>query len=174
MANQTLESTSAGAGNPAPEPLTKMRSSPHVAPGEKSLVARPSTWLVWAGAAALFIFIGGILLSVVVDSFGKQWFTTWLPESFTTSWYSGAWDRFGMASVIGVTELIHAANNISSNNLLVMETLLAAAVWYMVVVTVAGVGQHYLERSFGQADRGPLSRAGKALRGVPLVRSARV
>ena len=79
-----------------------------------------------------------------------------------------------MASVIGVTELIHAANNISSNNLLVMETLLAAAVWYMVVVTVAGVGQHYLERSFGQADRGPLSRAGKALRGVPLVRSARV
>ncbi|WP_326946714.1 MULTISPECIES: amino acid ABC transporter permease [unclassified Amycolatopsis] len=79
-----------------------------------------------------------------------------------------------MASVIGVTELIHAANNISSNNLLVMETLLAAAVWYMVVVTVAGVGQHYLERAFGQADRGPLSRAGKALRGVPLVRSARV
>jgi polar amino acid transport system permease protein len=79
-----------------------------------------------------------------------------------------------MASVIGVTELIHAANNISSNNLLVMETLLAAAVWYMVVVTVAGVGQHYLERSFGQADRGPLSRAGKALRGMPLVRSARV
>ncbi|OXM64496.1 amino acid ABC transporter permease [Amycolatopsis vastitatis] len=79
-----------------------------------------------------------------------------------------------MASVIGVTELIHAANNISSNNLLVMETLLAAAVWYMVVVTVAGVGQHYLERSFGQADRGPLARAGKALRGVPLVRSARV
>ena len=56
-----------------------------------------------------------------------------------------------MASVIGVTELIHAANNISSNNLLVMETLLAAAVWYMVVVTVAGVGQHYLERAFGSA-----------------------
>ena len=79
-----------------------------------------------------------------------------------------------MASVIGVTELIHAANNISSNNLLVMETLLAAAVWYMVVVTVAGVGQHYLERAFGQADRGPLARAGKALRGVPLLRSARV
>ena len=42
------------------------------------------------------------------------------------------------------------------------------------MVTVAGVGQHYLERAFGQADRGPLARAGKALRGVPLVRSARV
>lgn len=76
-----------------------------------------------------------------------------------------------MASVIGVTELIHAANNISSSNLLVMETLLAAAVWYMVVVTVAGVGQHQLERVFGTADRGPMARAAKALRGVPLVRS---
>ncbi|MBB4685693.1 amino acid ABC transporter permease [Amycolatopsis jiangsuensis] len=79
-----------------------------------------------------------------------------------------------MASVIGVTELIHAANNISSNNLLVMETLIAAAIWYMVVVTVAGVGQHYLERAFDAADRGPAARAGKALRGMPLVRSARV
>src|SRR5690348_10885912 len=79
-----------------------------------------------------------------------------------------------IASVIGVTELLHASNNISSHNLLVMETLFAAAIWYMVVVSLAGVGQHYLERTFGQADRGPLARAGKALRGVPLVRSARV
>ncbi|MFI9503732.1 amino acid ABC transporter permease [Nocardia sp. NPDC052566] len=78
-----------------------------------------------------------------------------------------------MASVIGVTELIHAANNISSNNLLVMETLFAAAFWYMVVVSIAGVGQHYLERAFSAADRGPMARAAKALRGVPLTRSAR-
>jgi polar amino acid transport system permease protein len=81
-----------------------------------------------------------------------------------------------MASVIGVTELIHAANNISSRNLLVMETLLAAAIWYMVVVTVAGIGQHYLERAFGAADRagaasGPWSRAARALRTAPLMRS---
>jgi polar amino acid transport system permease protein len=81
-----------------------------------------------------------------------------------------------IASVIGVTELIHAANNISSNNLLVMETLLAAAIWYMVVVTIAGIGQHYLERSFGAADRvgsagGAWSRAARALRTAPTVRS---
>ncbi|GAB3575463.1 amino acid ABC transporter permease [Amycolatopsis endophytica] len=70
-----------------------------------------------------------------------------------------------MASVIGVTELIHAANNISSNNLLVMETLLAAAIWYMVVVTVASVGQHYLERAFAgdSAAPRPWSRVGRTL-----------
>ncbi|OZM70416.1 ABC transporter permease [Amycolatopsis antarctica] len=80
-----------------------------------------------------------------------------------------------MASVIGVTELIHASNNISSNNLLVMETLLAAAIWYMVVVTVAGFGQYHLERRFGAADRagaapGPWARVARALRTAPLTR----
>jgi polar amino acid transport system permease protein len=83
-----------------------------------------------------------------------------------------------MASVIGVTELIHAANNISSNNLLVMETLLAAAIWYMAVVTVASIGQHYLERAFGARDRaagasGPWALVGRTLRAMPLRRTIR-
>lgn len=73
------------------------------APGERSLIAAPSTWVVWAGVAAFFVFLIGILTSVVVDSLGRPWFDTWLPESATTDWYSGAWDRFGMAQVIGVT-----------------------------------------------------------------------
>jgi len=79
-----------------------------------------------------------------------------------------------IASVIGVTELLHASNNISSHNLLVMETLFAAAIWYMVVVTIAGVGQHYLERTFGSAERGVAAQAAKALRAIPLTRGARV
>lgn len=60
-----------------------------------------------------------------------------------------------MASVIGYLELIKAANNISSFNLQVMETLIAAAIWYMVIVSVASVGQYYLERSFDRQDRRP-------------------
>lgn len=60
-----------------------------------------------------------------------------------------------MASVIGYMELIKAANNISSFNLQVMETLIAAAIWYMVVVSVASVGQFYLERAFDRQDRRP-------------------
>jgi polar amino acid transport system permease protein len=58
-----------------------------------------------------------------------------------------------MASVIGYMELIKAANNISSFNLQVMETLIAAAIWYMVIVSIASVGQYYLERAFDQQDR---------------------
>lgn len=60
-----------------------------------------------------------------------------------------------MASVIGYLELIKAANNIASFNLQVMETLIAAAIWYMVIVSVASVGQFYLERGFDRQDRRP-------------------
>lgn len=54
------------------------------------------------------------------------------------------------------------------------ETLLAAAIGYMVVVTVASIGQHYLERAFGASDRAgtsPWSRVGRALRAMPLRRA---
>lgn len=85
-----------------------------------------------------------------------------------------------MASVIGYTELIRAANNISSFNLQVMETLIAAAIWYMVIVSVASVGQHYLERAFDRQDRRPgtprsgslLHRVSADLRRIPFVRKS--
>ncbi|WP_438353017.1 amino acid ABC transporter permease [Microbacterium sp. CJ88] len=85
-----------------------------------------------------------------------------------------------MASVIGYVELIKAANNISSFNLQVMETLIAAAVWYMVIVSVASIGQFYLERVFDRQDRRPGGRGqGPSLRRkvaadlgrAPLIRS---
>ena len=87
--------------SPPPTP-TKKRSGGR-APGERSLVASPTTWFVWAGAAAFFIFLIGILVSVVVDSLGKSWFNTWLPESFSTDWYANAWSQFEMTHIIGVT-----------------------------------------------------------------------
>jgi putative spermidine/putrescine transport system permease protein len=75
-------------------------------PGERSLVASPGTWFVWAGIAAFFVFLFGIVLSVLVDSLGKPWFNTWLPESFTTDWYADAWSRFELTNIIGVTLLV--------------------------------------------------------------------
>jgi len=72
-------------------------------PGEKAMVASPSAWFVWAGMATFLVFLIGIITAVVVDSFGKQWFNTWLPLEFTTSWYSSAWSRFDLGHVIGVT-----------------------------------------------------------------------
>jgi putative spermidine/putrescine transport system permease protein len=93
---------------PAPAARTTKGSATRV-PGERSLAAAPSTWFVWAGTAAFFIFLIGILISVVVDSLGTSWFTNWLPQSFTTSWYTSAWDTFGMTHIIGVTLLVAVA-----------------------------------------------------------------
>ncbi|WP_082515666.1 ABC transporter permease [Cellulomonas sp. Leaf395] len=100
MATQTVPSPPAESPDAPPDPR---RRSGARAPGEKSLVAAPSTWIVWAGTAAFFIFLVGILTSVVVDSFGRPWFDSWLPENFVTSWYTDAWQRFGMAHIMGVT-----------------------------------------------------------------------
>jgi putative spermidine/putrescine transport system permease protein len=75
-------------------------------PGEKSLVASPGTWFVWAGIAAFFIFLVGIILSVLVDSLGRPWFTTWLPERFTLGWYQEAWARFDLTNIIVVTLIV--------------------------------------------------------------------
>jgi polar amino acid transport system permease protein len=84
-----------------------------------------------------------------------------------------------IASVIGFTELIHAANALSSRSLAVMETLLAVAVWYMVVVSVANVGQYYLERHYNASirptgTRGSVwAKVGGSLRTPPFVRGSR-
>ncbi len=86
-------------------PVTEKRKGA-LAPGERSLVSMPSSWIVWIGIACFFILLFGVLFGVVVDSFGKPWFNTWLPETFTTDWYTGAWDRFELAGVIGVTLLV--------------------------------------------------------------------
>jgi polar amino acid transport system permease protein len=58
-----------------------------------------------------------------------------------------------LASVVTYFELVKAAANISSRNLEVMETLFAAAVWYMIIVTIASIGQFYLERAFDGSTR---------------------
>ncbi|MER7693640.1 hypothetical protein [Streptomyces sp. NPDC097610] len=55
-----------------------------------------------------------------------------------------------MALVIGCLELIKAANNVSSFNLQVMETLIAAAIWRLVIVSV---GQYYPDHGFDLQDR---------------------
>ena len=109
MATQTASTSKSGAPPPAPPhpPVSKRKAAR--APGERALVASPSTWFVWAGIAAFFIFLIGILISVLVDSFGKQWFNTWLPEELTSTWYTNAWTTFDLTHIIGVTLTVAVA-----------------------------------------------------------------
>jgi polar amino acid transport system permease protein len=57
-----------------------------------------------------------------------------------------------LASVILLPELLRAAQNIYSRNLQVLELLLTISIWYLVLTSVASVGQYYLERRFARGS----------------------
>jgi putative spermidine/putrescine transport system permease protein len=67
------------------------------------IVARPSSWIVWGVVIFFFVNLLGIVASVLVNSFGTQWFDTWLPSGFTTQWYGEAWRQYALFDVIIVT-----------------------------------------------------------------------
>lgn len=101
-------STVPQAATPVEPPRGTRRRSGNRSPGERSLVAQPSTWVVWFFVAVFFIFLAGILLGVVVDSFADRWFDAWLPPESTLKWYSGSWGRFGLGNVLLVTIVVAA------------------------------------------------------------------
>lgn len=73
-----------------------------------------------------------------------------------------------LASVVTYPELLRAAQNIAAVNLQVMETLFAAAFWYMVIVSVTSIGQVFLERSLDAS----VSRTPRAARRATLRKAA--
>ena len=69
----------------------------------RRIVARPGTWIMWGVVAFFFINLAGVIVSVLVNSFSVRWFTTWLPEEYTSQWYAEAWQEFGLFDVLVVT-----------------------------------------------------------------------
>ena len=63
-----------------------------------------------------------------------------------------------LASIIGFSDLMRNAQDIYYNNAKVIELLMVAGVWYLVVVSVASVGQAGLERRFGRGHAAGLRR----------------
>jgi polar amino acid transport system permease protein len=76
-----------------------------------------------------------------------------------------------LASVVTYGELLRRASDIYSTNLRVVELLIDASFWYLVLTSIATVGQYYLERRFARgASRDlpltPLQRIRRNLRPV--------
>jgi putative spermidine/putrescine transport system permease protein len=56
------------------------------------------------GTMALFVVnIGLMVAAVATNSFARRWLGTWLPEGYTTLWYTAAWKEFQLGSVLWVT-----------------------------------------------------------------------
>lgn len=58
-----------------------------------------------------------------------------------------------LASVIQYSEVLHNAQIIYYANARVLELLLVASFWYLLIVSVLSIGQHYIERYFGRGIR---------------------
>jgi putative spermidine/putrescine transport system permease protein len=69
----------------------------------RRIVATPAAWLIWGAVIAFFVCLAGVIGSVVVSSFGTQWFDTWLPAGWTTRWYGQSWQEFTLFPVLIVT-----------------------------------------------------------------------
>jgi len=58
-----------------------------------------------------------------------------------------------LASVVTYGELLNRASSIYSANLEIIPLLVVASLWYLLMTTVASIGQHYVERHFGRGYR---------------------
>jgi polar amino acid transport system permease protein len=67
-----------------------------------------------------------------------------------------------IASVIQYSEILRNAQTIYYANNFVIEMLFVAAIWYLAVVTVLSIGQHFLERYFAKGHRRPENAVRKA------------
>lgn len=81
------------------------KAPPGAAPARRrSITLRPGAWLVWGALALFFLSVLGVIGAVVLNSFGRTWFSGWAPHGgYTTSWYSQAWNEFNLGQVMWVT-----------------------------------------------------------------------
>ena len=62
-----------------------------------------------------------------------------------------------LASVIAYADLLSGAKQIYNQNLLTLELLLVASIWYIAMTSVLSVGQFYLERHYSRGTQGTSS-----------------
>ena len=76
-----------------------------------------------------------------------------------------------LVSAAGVVDLFGATNNISAANFEVVQLLIVASIWYLIVTTILSIGQFYLERRFARGalrtpPPTPIARLRNDLRGI--------
>lgn len=59
-----------------------------------------------------------------------------------------------LVSVVAAQDLLTRAQNIYARNFLVIELLMVASIWYLVMTTIASIGQSFIERRLGRSVAG--------------------
>jgi putative spermidine/putrescine transport system permease protein len=64
---------------------------------------------VYAAVALVMLVVGGILVSVVLDSVATSWFGGWLPDGYTDRWFRAAVTDFDLPQLLVATATITIA-----------------------------------------------------------------
>jgi putative spermidine/putrescine transport system permease protein len=75
----------------------------------RHLVASPTGWAAFGVVLFFLVLLGGVVGSVLLNSFATQWLETWTPSGYTTKWYAQSWKEFDLASVMIVTAEVAVA-----------------------------------------------------------------
>ena len=59
--------------------------------------------LLWGLMTLFVINIALMIASVATNSFARRWLGTWLPEGWTTAFYTASWNEFQLGDVLWVT-----------------------------------------------------------------------
>jgi putative spermidine/putrescine transport system permease protein len=59
--------------------------------------------LLWGLMTFFVVNIALMIASVATNSFARRWLGTWLPEGWTTNWYTAAWSEFQLGDILWVT-----------------------------------------------------------------------
>ena len=70
---------------------------------ETRWVDRAWSGLLWGMMTLFVVNIFMMIAAVATNSFARRWLGTWLPDGYTTSWYTAAWKEFQLADVLLVT-----------------------------------------------------------------------
>jgi polar amino acid transport system permease protein len=95
-----------------------------------------------------------------------------LPQSIrviippTGNQFIGMLKASSLVSVIGGADLLTKTQLIYGQNFKILPLLVVATIWYLILVTVASIGQHFIERHYSVSEPGRRSRRRAAGRAV--------
>ncbi|MDH6232303.1 polar amino acid transport system permease protein [Mesorhizobium soli] len=69
-----------------------------------------------------------------------------------------------LVTIIAVNDLLYAAQSIYARTFETIPLLIVVAFWYLFVVTILSICQHYIEQYYGRSDKQQASAAGGILR----------
>jgi len=87
-----------------------------------------------------------------------------LPQSIrviippTGNQFIGMLKASSLVSVIGGADLLTKTQLIYGQNFKILPLLVVATIWYLILVTVASIGQHFIERHYSVSEPGRRSR----------------